>query len=161
MDGNNTQTTDPQVTTTGRPSSFTPELGDEICARLAEGKSLRSILKADDMPAMSTVFRWLREDDEEKSTFREQYARAKQEAADALADEIQEVSDGVLEKKYDPNAARVAIDGKKWVASKLKPKVYGDRLDVTSGNEKINRGISDAELDAILKRGEQGKRVAQ
>lgn len=129
---------------------FTPELGDEICAQIAEGQSLRKILTSKKMPAMSTVMRWLREDD--KSDFQEQYAHAREAGADALADDIQDIADKVLKKTYDPHSARVAMDGKKWIASKLKPKVYGDKLDVTSGNEKLNRGMTDAELDAILAR---------
>lgn len=77
---------------------------------------------------MATVFNWL--GDETKKEFLEQYARAKEEAADALADDIQDISDKVLKKEYDPQAARVAMDGKKWIASKLKPKRYGDKLEV-------------------------------
>lgn len=137
----------------GQPSTYTDDLATEICAQLAEGKSLRTVLKSsENMPAMSTVFLWLRTNDE----FSEQYARAKAESADALADDIQDIADGVLNDKYEPHAARVAMDGKKWIASKLKPKVYGDKLDLTTGNEKLNRGMSDAELNAILDRAAAG-----
>ena len=44
---------------TGRPSSFTAKLGEVICARLADGRSLRSICADGDMPSATTVFRWL------------------------------------------------------------------------------------------------------
>lgn len=132
-----------------RPTDYTEELATKICAELAEGKSLRTVLKEDDMPAMSTIFRWLADDD--KTSFREQYARAKEEAADALADDIQDISDKVLEKVYDPASARVAMDGKKWIAAKLKPKRYGDKLDVDaniSGNITINTvDYKDADTD--------------
>lgn len=134
----------------GRPSSFTPELGDYICAQLAEGRSLRRVLKEDGMPAMSTIFRWLIDDDKQK--FQEQYTRAKAESADALADEIIDLAHSVRNGSVDPQSARVAGDLMKWSASKLKPKVYGDKLDLTTGNEKLNRGMSDAELNAILER---------
>lgn len=111
-----------------RPTKYTQDLANTICSQLAEGRSLRSVLADEAMPSMATVFNWL--GDETKKEFLEQYARAKEEAADALADDIQDISDKVLKKEYDPQAARVAMDGKKWIASKLKPKRYGDKLEV-------------------------------
>ena len=62
----------------------------------------------------------------------ERYARAKQDAADALADEIQSIADQAPEKaegRVDSGWAqwqRTRIDAKKWIAAKLKPKSYGD-----------------------------------
>lgn len=132
----------------GAPSTYTLDIADLICAGVAEGRSLRSVLLDDGMPAMSTVFKWLREHDE----FSEQYTRAKDASADALADEIIDVAHKTLKGTHDPQSARVAVDALKWSASKLKPKVYGDKLDLTTGNEKLNRGMSDAELNAILAR---------
>lgn len=134
MSGELTQTPD-EITTSaptavveapkvGRPSTFTQDLANTICAQLAEGRSLRSVLTDEGMPAMSTVFKWLNED----QVFSEQYARAKEESADALADDIADIAEKVLKGVYDPAAARVALDGKKWFASKMKPKKYGDRI---------------------------------
>src|SRR5688572_22965809 len=73
----------------GRPSDYTPELADAICARLADGESLRSVCQSDEMPDKRTVFRWLRTNDE----FRHQYTRAKEESADALSDEMLDIAD--------------------------------------------------------------------
>lgn len=90
------------------------------------------------MPDASTVFRWLRTDDE----FRKQYARAKEESADALVEEMLDISDEASNdwmEVHDPdnpgyrlngeaiNRSRLRVDTRKWVASKLKPKKYGDR----------------------------------
>jgi len=102
------------------------------------------------MPAISTVMLWLTQDD--KQSFSEQYAHAREAAADALADDIQDISDGVLKKKYDPQAARVAMDGKKWIASKLKPKKYGDKLDVTGDTTVTHKfkDLDDEQLDAAI-----------
>ncbi len=109
----------------GRPSSYTQALANKICGLLAEGKSLRSIVRDnDDVPSMQTIFTWLGNN----KKFLDQYVRSKEEAADALADDIQDISDRVLTKEYDPAAARVAVDAKKWIASKLKPKRYGDHF---------------------------------
>lgn len=78
---------------------------------------------------MVTVYAWMREQPE----FLKQYARAKEDSAEALADDIMDISDGVLSGRYDPQAARVALDGKKWTASKLKPKKYGDFREPSTG----------------------------
>jgi len=111
----------------GRPSDFTQEIADAICERLAEGESLRKICLADGMPNKATVFRWL----VAHPTFSDQYARAREEQAETLADEIVEISDGDGEAS-DPQRDRLRVDARKWVASKLKPKKYGDKQLVGS-----------------------------
>lgn len=116
-----------------RPTKYSVQLAEEICELISDGMSLRKVCELDDKPAKITVLRWLRD----KETFRAQYARAKEESADSWADDINAIADDVLKGKYDPQAARVAIDAKKWAASKLKPKKYGDKLDLTSAGEKI------------------------
>lgn len=117
----------------GRPTDYSEELATLICERLVKGESLNKICQDDDIPEIGTIFRWL----SEKQDFNDKYVRAKQEQSDTFQEKIHEVADEVLKGKYDPNAARVAIDAYKWTASKLKPKKYGDKVDVTSGGEKI------------------------
>jgi hypothetical protein len=91
------------------------------------------------MPCLATVFNWLRVHPE----FVEQYARAKEESADALAEEILDISDDGSndwmvrhgkdgEESWVVNGehvqrSRLRVDSRKWIASKLKPKKYGDR----------------------------------
>jgi hypothetical protein len=129
----------------GRPTDYTLELAARICARLSEGESLRSVCKSDDMPATSTIFLWIQRHKE----FSEQYARAKEESADALAEEILDIADDGSNdwmkrfSKDDPEGAaswmlngehvqrsRLRVDTRKWIASKLKPKKYGDKIGV-------------------------------
>jgi hypothetical protein len=127
----------------GRPSTFTQELGDLICERLADGESLRAICSADDMPHRATVFRWLA--DEDNKTFRDQYTHAREEQAETLLDEIVEIADdsrhdtipkvGRDGEEYgeQPNSewiarSRLRVDARKWVVSKLAPKKYGERI---------------------------------
>lgn len=119
---------------------FSKALFDTICERIAEGESLRSICKDKDMPAMSAVFKWLAKDGNEKLV--EQYARARETQADALADEILNIADdsgldvSVDEKgkyKVDGEAiqrANLRIDARKWLAGKMRPKKYGDRTQM-------------------------------
>lgn len=122
-----------------RPSSFTQEIADTICGEIAEGKSLRAILRdAEDLPSASTVCRWLAQNEE----FQKQYARAREAQADALFDEILAIADDGRNDSYtddDGNErtnqdviarSRLRVDARKWMAGKLRPKVYGDKLEV-------------------------------
>lgn len=132
----------------GRPTIFTKELADQICEQLAMGKSMRTVCRDERMPAMSTIFSWLRTNED----FLEQYARAKEESADALVDEMIEIADDgsndlmtitkgrtdyEVENKEVTNRSKLRVDTRKWIASKLKPKRYGDKLDLTSGGRAI------------------------
>lgn len=108
---------------TGRPTTYTPETADRICEQLALGRSLLQICKADDMPCMVTVYKWLRQNEE----FANNYTRAREDQADTHADELLGIAD---DPSLDPNDKRVRVDARKWVASKLKPKKYGDRMDL-------------------------------
>ncbi len=72
------------------------------------------------------------------------YARARQDQADTLADEIRELAGRVERGELEPNAGRVAIDALKWIASKLKPKQYGDRARVDmAGSLDLTTRVSD------------------
>lgn len=128
----------------GRPSDFTQEIADEICERLSRGESLRAITGADRddfMPGQTTVYRWLDENEE----FRKQYARARELQADHYAEEIVDIADGRDDWKptadeaaqaivRDPQRDRLRIDARKWVASKLAPKKYGDKIAHVGGS---------------------------
>lgn len=132
----------------GRPTDYTQELADKICEELAEGVSLRTVCVAEDMPAASTVFSWLRT----RKEFLEQYARAKQESADAMAEDILDIADDGTNDWMEINRAghtievpnnevlqrsRLRVDTRKWLMSKMKPKKYADKLDITTGGEKL------------------------
>lgn len=117
----------------GRPSSYTDILADRICDLLSDGVSLRRVCGRKGMPSKVTVLTWLRT----REDFLTQYTRAKEEGADALADDISDIADDVRRGKLDPNAGRVAGDLKKWSASKLKPKKYGDKVDLTTAGKEL------------------------
>lgn len=132
----------------GRPSDYTQDLADRICEQLAEGTSLRTVCLSEDMPSARTVFRWLRTHED----FCQQYARAKEESADAMSEDILDIADDgtndwmTITKGKDtyevPNQevlqrSRLRVDTRKWIMSKMKPKKYGDKLDVTSDGKAI------------------------
>lgn len=112
----------------GRPSEFTPAIGDAICDRLLEGQSLRKVCQADDMPAMSTVMKWLASG--KHIAFVEQYTRTREMVADVDAEDIAHYARQAADGEIDPAAARTAIDGLKWSAGKRAPKRYGDSSTV-------------------------------
>ncbi|AQW91301.1 hypothetical protein [Elizabethkingia anophelis] len=126
-----------------------------IFESIENGNSLRRALTEASISS-KTFYEWL-EADEEKV---KQYARATEERADALVDEILDIADDtsqdfididmgdekgseiVLAKK--PNyeliqRSRLRVDARKWLVGKLAPKKYGDKLDIeTSGNLNIS-----------------------
>ena len=113
----------------GRPTKYTKALALEICARIAEGQSVRKISKSRKMPNASTIHAWVLDNEE----FSKQYARAKGIGADVELDELEEIA----RQEDDVQRARLIVDTKKWGLSKKMPKKYGDKLDVTSGNKPI------------------------
>lgn len=127
----------------GRPSIYTHELALEICKRLSAGESLRTICLDEGMPAATTVHQWVIED---KEGFSKQYARARAIQAENMFDEILEIADGSdnvvdigTEKKSSAYAQnqRLRVDSRKWYLSKVLPKKFGDKMDVTSDGEAI------------------------
>lgn len=124
---------------------FSQRIFDRICERIADGESLRSICDDKDMPHKTNVFRWLA--DEENDHLRDQYARARDAQADALFDDILEIADDArndwMERKngdgvpigWQENGeairrSQLRIEARKWMAGKMRPKKYGDKLDV-------------------------------
>lgn len=58
-------------------------------------------------------------------SFRDQYARAKEIQLEQMADEILTIADSADADTY--NAARLQVDSRKWLLSKLVPKKYGEK----------------------------------
>ncbi len=138
----------------GRPSLYTEALAAKICRRLAEGESLRAICADKAMPAISTVMGWLFNGKYED--FSEQYTRARQAQAELRADEIIDIADGAEHGASEAvQAARLRVDARKWVAAKLLPKKYGDKLQHTGeggGPIRVRPDLSkltDEELNAL------------
>ena len=128
----------------GRPTKYNPALASKICSQIAEGYSLREICDAEEMPDKSTILRWLFEED--KKEFHDQYARAREIQAELMADELTDISDDsrndwMLRKMGDTEEyvenreaigrSRLRIDTRKWIAAKLLPKKYGEKLETT------------------------------
>ncbi len=112
--------------------SFSEELFQSILDEIALGKSLASTLRDNQgMPRYSTVMEWIAKD----TALAERYTRAKEVSTEVMADEIVDIADedvGTDENGRMDSAAvnrqRLRVDARKWIASKLKPKKYGDRV---------------------------------
>lgn len=110
----------------------------------------------------------------EQPGFQERYAQAKAECADALVEEIIDIADDGTNdwmEVHDKDGAcvgyklngehvqrsKLRVDSRKWIASKLKPKKYGDSVD-------LNHGVQPNDPLADMLRAIQGtafKPVAQ
>lgn len=126
----------------GRPTLYTPEVGDEICRRMSDGESLRQICRDEGLPAESTVRAWAIDPDHPISA---QYAKAREAMYDRWGDEILEISDDgtndwVERERPDGSTyeavngehiqrSRLRVDARKWLLSKLLPKKYGEKIE--------------------------------
>lgn len=123
----------------GRPSKYSDEMAEKICEKIANGRSLRSICAEDGMPPMKTIYRWLEANEE----FRHQYARARDKQADYFAEEIIEIADSAEAESAAVSKAKLQIDARKWAASKIAPKKYGDKqeIDVKSSDGSMRPSV--------------------
>lgn len=133
-----------------RRTDYTDDIAATICARIAEGESLRTICDDESMPGLRTVFDWLADDRYE--AFRIKYARAREVQADTLFDEMLDIADDGrndwMEKKNADGAVTgwqengealrrsdIRIKTRQWMASKLQPKKYGEKLELEHGGK--------------------------
>lgn len=142
-----------------RVSSYTDEIADRILEKIATSSlSMKSILQEDGMPAFSTFFKWLTD----IPGFSDRYARAKEMQADYMIEEMIDISDDgsndlmtitkgdqsyEMENKEVTNRSKLRVDTRKWIASKLKPKKYGDKLEIDNKNPTILISYDDWKKD--------------
>lgn len=107
---------------------YSQELADRILACMGDGLPLKTICQQDGMPDRVNVWRWMRENEE----FGERYQIAQKERAQALVDDMSQISD---DPSLDPNDKRIRVDTRKWLASKILPKLYGEKLALTGDED--------------------------
>jgi hypothetical protein len=119
-----------------RTSTYTPEIAEQILQMMADGISTPKI--ADQLKiGEATIYAWIIDDYE---GFGKRYARAKHIVALRWADEISDIADhkrddyvvneeGKMVLDMEAVArSRLRIDTRKWLLSKVLPKVYGERI---------------------------------
>lgn len=121
------------------------EVIDLIIDLIEEGGSIRSILKRPDTVGTKTFYKWLEASEE----LQERYKNATKKRADNIFEEMLEIADKQsadmeLNDRGEHvinhnviNRSRLQIDTRKWMLGKLNPTKYGDKLDVTSGGDKL------------------------
>jgi hypothetical protein len=134
-------------------STYSFEVTEKICQQMAEGKGLRAICSQPDMPARTTVLRWL----EDQPGFRTRYQYAREALLDFYSEEILKIAfddsgdlivdgDRVMSGHHVVQRARLKVDTLKWIMSKLGPKKWGDRPETDSDSGPIQ--ISWLQADA-------------
>jgi hypothetical protein len=109
----------------GNKPDFDSEIYDAILERMAQGESLSAICRDRGMPTRTTILRRVTSD----PAFEALYDRARQAMGDALAEQILEIADDASTDLSDPqsvNRAKLKVDARKWLASKLFPRQFGD-----------------------------------
>jgi len=120
------------------------EIVNTVCERIANGESVRAILKDDNLPSFRHFLVWISEDEVKGK----QYARAMEIRSDVLFEEILDIADEaendffVDEKtgneKFNQEAvqrSKLRVDSRKWYLSKLNPKKFGDKIDANLNHE--------------------------
>jgi hypothetical protein len=110
-----------------RPDAYRAEVGEEICRRLASGRSLMEICGEADMPVTGTVYEWLRAHDD----FATMYRQARRMQAEMLADLAWAIASEAQES--DIKVARLQFDVLRWRAARLAPKAYREEEDEAKG----------------------------
>ena len=131
----------------GRLTLYSEEVINAICEKIAtSGDGLHKICRENDgFPGFRTIFTWL--SDPDKKDFQHKYARAREAQAELMAHEIIQIADdstndtqvdqdgNIITNHDNINRSRLRVDARKWIASKLAPKKYGDRLEVENSGE--------------------------
>jgi len=140
------------------PMPYDPAMGAEICQRLATGQSLASICELPHMPAISTVYEFMRRE----PSFASDYMRAREEQAHTLFDECLDIADDASsdlieneDKSVTANTiavtrAKLRIDTRLRMAAKLSPKVYSERSETLGigGGNTVNVQVNAMTIDA-------------
>jgi len=155
---------------TGRPSRYTPELAAEICDRISRGEPLLQICKDDRMPERRTVYDWL----ERIEGLSAQFARAREEGCDAMAEQSLAIMDGeplavfddAGNKRYDSGSIawnKNRAEHRLKLLACWNPKKYGSKVQL--GGDPGNpvqvevQSEADTYLAALLMNVELNKQV--
>lgn len=140
---------------------YSEALAAKICARLEDGESLNAICKDEGMPSESCVRRWAADD---YKGFSAKYTRARGVGYLRLADELLEIADNGRNdwmERHGEEAAgwvvngehlqrsRLRVDTRKWLLSKMLPKVFGDKVAHTSDPDSPVRMAGEIKITII------------
>lgn len=156
LDPGKTETSEPPEVQAkvGRPTDYSENLVDRICELIATTpRGLDFIIATNpDLPCSRSVYRWL----DEHLAFSQKYKRAREQQADLLFDECLEIAD---DSSHDTKIvgregqeievadtewigrSKLRVDTRLKMAARLSPRKYSEKLDITSGGERINTQV--------------------
>ena len=118
--------------------NYDPVIAQEICDTVSCcSKGIRNLCEErPHWPCPDTIFKWR----QEHKDFADRYTLAKQVQVECLIDEILMIADDTsadrkvredgkeFVDKEHINRSRLKIDTRKWLAAKLVPRLYGDKV---------------------------------
>ena len=108
-----------------RPSKYSEKLVDRMLEEIASGRSVIGMCREEDWtPNADTWYRWLYKIE----GLSDRYARAKAFQSEREADIILDIADNATNQDFQ--VARLRVDARKWIASKLLPTKYGDKTSI-------------------------------
>ena len=126
-----------------------PEYAELICSLISDGHCISRIISGDFgfTCTWQFIYSWI----EAEPDFERMYARARQRLADVYVDQIITLAESATNENFQQ--LRLQIDTKKWVASKVYPKVYGDKpAEVTVNNVNNILVITEEQRQARIER---------
>jgi hypothetical protein len=135
---------------------YTEDIGVDICQWIQSGKSLNAWCKQSGIDAAS-VYRWLGGKEEWSLSFSQNYARAHMDRADTFAEDMVDISNKAENASNMTQllAFKLQIETRQWIASRMKPEKWGDKLQVEQKGQVVfnialpkrggNRDVIDVE----------------
>jgi len=125
---------------------YSKQIADDIIEWMCSGGSVRQYAKQPNTPSESTIYRWI---DADKDEFGSRYTRAREMRVELLVDKMQELADDVKEDALAIAKAKLQIETIRWYAEKVKPKVYGDKLEINdvSKAKTLVMIVTDKDID--------------
>lgn len=125
-----------------KPPVYTQEQRDLAVELASQGKPLSEIITQ----ICSTEYEfWLYK--QHYPDFNNLFEQARQEGLEHMADGLMTVAD----EERDVQRARLKSDNAKWLLSKRKPSVYGDKVDIhVSQTIDISGALSEAKQRALM-----------
>ena len=139
-------------------SRYSLALAEAVCESIGSGMTLSQTAEAHGIER-TTICTWANKHDE----FAKLYAQAKLSQLDQFADDVVTLSDEAQGMDAaGVQASKLRTDNRKWILSKLRADVYGDKLDVTSAGKALATPVHqvDARVQSIIMMAAERMRLA-
>jgi hypothetical protein len=106
----------------GRWSTYTPELGEEVCRRMVEGQSLKAIGADPEMPCAETILNWVKD----VPGFEDRYVQARLMMAEVMFDEARD--EAMAATHVTVWAQKLKVDTIFRMVARMRPRKYCERV---------------------------------